>query len=106
MTVMGYLLDLYITGKECGRCEETRDKAEQRILELYGQNKIHTNYYHDSELNKSSVSDAVFFNALLLAGRYEKVFEKCKDIAPLGWSSSGNPKPLFVTFMMVLLSVV
>lgn len=41
---------------------------------------------------------------MLLGGRYEKVFEMCKGRGPLGWSSGENPKPVFVTFMMVVLS--
>lgn len=99
-----YLLDLYITAMECGRFEEVRDKAEQRIIELRGKSRIPENNYNNREQNTSSVSEGVLFNALLLGGRYEKVFEMCKGNGPLGWSSSENPKPVFVTFIMVLLS--
>lgn len=101
---MGYLLDLYITAMECGRFEEMRDKAEQRIMELRGKSRIPVSNYHDRERNTSSVSEGILFNALLLGGKYEKVFEMCKGNGPLGWSSSENPKPVFVTFMMVVLS--
>jgi ribonuclease HI len=101
---IGYLLDLYITAIECGRFEEVRDKAEQRITELQSKGKITVSDYYDGELNTSSVSRRVLFNTLLLGGRYEKVFEMCKGNGPLGWSSGENPMPLFVTFMMVLLS--
>lgn len=99
-----YLLDLYITAMECGRFDEVRDKAEQRIMELRGKSRIPANNYNNREQNTSSVSEGVLFNALLLGGRYEKVFEMCKGNGPLGWSSSENPKPVFVTFIMVLLS--
>ncbi|MHB8124586.1 MAG: hypothetical protein ACYDEJ_02905 [Desulfitobacteriaceae bacterium] len=99
-----YLLDLYITAMECGRFEEVRDKAEQRIMELRGKSRIPANNYNNREQNTSSVSEGVLFNALLLGGIYEKVFEMCKGNGPLGWSSSDNPKPVFVTFMMVVLS--
>lgn len=99
-----YLLDLYATAMECGRFEEVRDRAEQRIMELRGKSRIPVSNYYDRERNTSSVSEGVLYNALLLGGRYEKVFEMCEGNGPLGWSSSENPKPVFVIFMMVLLS--
>jgi len=101
---IGYLLDLYITAIECGCFEEIRDEAEQRIMELRGKSRIPVNNYHSREQNTSFASEGVLFNALLLGGRYEKVFEMCKGKGPLGWSSSENPKPVFVTFMMAVLS--
>jgi hypothetical protein len=101
---MGYLLDLYITAIECDCFEEVRNEAEQRIMKLRGKSRIPVNNYHSREQNTSFVSEGVLFNALLLGGRYEKVFEMCKGRGPLGWSSSENPKPVFVTFMMVVLS--
>lgn len=91
---MGYLLDLYATAMECGRFEEVRDKVEQRIMELRAKSRIPIKSYHNSEQNMSSVSEGVLYNALLLGGRYEKVFEMCKGNGPLGWSSSENPKPV------------
>jgi hypothetical protein len=101
---MGYLLGLYTTAVESGRFEEVRDRAEQRIRELRGKSRIPASNYRDSERNTSSVSDGVLFNTLLLGGKYEQIFEMCKGKGPLGWSSSENPKRIFVTFMMVLLS--
>ena len=101
---IGYLLDLYVTAIDCDRFEEVRGKTEQRIMELRGKSGIPASNYHNREQNESSVSEGVLINALLLGGRYEKVFEMCKGNGPLGWSSSENPKPLFVTFMMVVLS--
>jgi|GEM_PF-599154 len=101
---MGYLLDLYNTALECGRFEEVRDQAEQRIMELRVKSGTPVSNYYGGELNMSSVSKGVLYNALLLGGRYEKVFEACKGNGPLGWSSSDNPRPVLVTFMMVLLS--
>jgi len=101
---MGYLLNLYIAAIECGCFEEIRDEAEQRIMELRGKSRIPANNYHNREQNTSFASEGILFNALLLGGRYEKVFEMCKGKGPLGWSSGENPKPVFVTFMMVVLS--
>jgi len=99
-----YLLDLYITAIECDCFEEIRDEAEQRIMELRGKSRVPLNGYYNRGQNSSFVSEGVLFNALLLGGRYEKVFEMCKGKGPLGWSSSENPKPVFVTFMMMILS--
>ena len=69
-------------------------------MELRGKNRIPVSNYYDRERNTSSVSEGVLYNALLLGGRYEKGFEMCKGNGPLGWSSSENPKPVFVTFMI------
>ena len=101
---MSYLLDLYSSAIKCGCFEEIWNEAEQRILELRGNSGIPVNNYHNREQNRSFASECVLSNALLLSGRYEKVFEMCKSNGPLGWSSSENPKPVFVTFMMVVLS--
>ncbi|MDO9535568.1 MAG: hypothetical protein Q7J85_09635 [Bacillota bacterium] len=101
---MEYLLDLYYAAIECCCFEEIRDEAEQRIMELRGKSRVPDNNYYGNERNTSYASEAVLINALLLGGRYEKVFEMCKGKGPLGWSSSDNPKPLFVTFMMTILS--
>jgi len=101
---IGYLLDLYITAIESACFEEVREEAEKRITELQGKGRIPVSNYCSREQNTSFLSESVLFNALLLGGRYEKVFEMCKGNGPLGWSSSNNPKPVFVTFMMVALS--
>lgn len=101
---MGYLLDLYITARQCGCFEKIRDEAEQRIMELLNKNRVPANIYHSREQNASFTSEGLLSNALLLGGRYEKVFEMCKSKGPLGWSSSENPKPILVTFMMIVLS--
>lgn len=101
---MGYLLDLYITAIESTCFEEIRDEAEQRIMELRNKGRISVVNYHGREQNTSFITESVLINALLLGSRYEKVFEMCKGEGPLGWSSSENPKPVFVTFMMVVLS--
>jgi hypothetical protein len=55
-------------------------------MELRGKNRIPVSNYYDRERNTSSVSEGVLYNALLLGGRYEKVFEMCKGNGPLGWS--------------------
>lgn len=99
-----YLLDLYITAIECDCFGEIRDEAEQRIMELRDKSRIPANNYHNREQNPSFASEGVLVNALLLGGKYEKVFEMCKGKGPLGWSSSENPKPVFITFMMAVLS--
>jgi hypothetical protein len=99
-----YLLDLYVTSIECCCFEEIREEAERRIMELQGRGRIPVNDYSSREQNTSFLSENVMVNTLLLGGRYEKVFEMSKDNGPLGWSSSNNPKPVFTTFMMVLLS--
>lgn len=99
-----HLLDLYMTSIECSCFEEIREEVERRVMELQGKGRIPVNDYSSREQNTSFISENVMVNALLLGGRYEKVFEISKDNGPLGWSSSNNPKPVFTTFMMVLLS--
>lgn len=101
---IGYLLDLYISAIECACFEEIQDEAEQRVMELQGKGRIPESNYHNREQSASFATEGVLFNTLLLSGKYEKVFEMCKGKGPLGWSSSENPKPLFVTFMMAVLS--
>lgn len=81
-----------------------QDEAEQRVMELRSKSRVPVNNYHTREQSTSFASEGVLINTLLLSGRYEKVFEMCKGKGPLGWSCSENPKPLFVTFMMVVLS--
>lgn len=99
-----HLLDLYITAMEGGCFEEIRDEAEERIMELRDKSRIPQDGYPSRELNTSFASEGLLCNALLLGGRYEKVFEMCKGKGLLGWSSSDNPQPIFVTFMMIVLS--
>ena len=99
-----YLLDLYITSIECSCFEEIREEVERRIMELQSKVRIPVNDYSSREQNTSFISESVLVDALLLGGRYEKVFEMSKDNGPLGWSSGNNPKPVFTAFMMVLLS--
>lgn len=99
-----YLLDLYITSIECNCFEEIRENVERRIMELQGKGSVAAIDCCDGEQNMAFVSESVLFNALLLGGRYEKVFEMCQDEGQVGWSSGYNPKPVFVAFMMVILS--
>jgi hypothetical protein len=102
-----HLLDLYGAAIENDRFAEIRDEVEQRIEELYKDRPsltVYTCEEQSEEQEESSVSADLFYNALLLSGRYEKVLEMCKGEGPLGWSSSDNPKPIFITFMMVVLS--
>lgn len=101
---MRYLLNLYIAAIECGCFEKIKYEVEERILEVLVQRDIFTNSYYDSEKRRSFASKRILFNALLLGGEYEKLFKKCKNKSSLGWSSGENPKPLFVTFIMILLS--
>ena len=97
------LLDLYIVAIENDCFDEVRNEVEQRVAELY-RDRMPVTIYPNSEQQSSSVSVNVFFNALLLSGRYEKVFHMCKGKDPLGWSTGDNPKPLLITFMMMVLS--
>lgn len=99
-----HLLDLYITAMEGNCFEEIRDEAEERIMELREKSRIPQGGYPNRELNTSVASEGLLYNALLLGGRYEKVFEMCKGKGLLGWSSSDNPQPVFVTFLMIVLS--
>ncbi|WP_019006111.1 hypothetical protein [Cohnella laeviribosi] len=101
---MERLVDLYTTAIECGCFEEIREVAEQRMTELRSSSGTLSNNSYNRERHMAFVRDGVFFNALLLAGKYEEVFENCHKKGPLGWSSSDNPKPVFVAFMMMLLS--
>jgi len=101
---MKYLLNLYIAAIECDCFEKIKYEAEQRILEVLVQRDRFTNSCYYGEKSKSFASKRILFNALLLGGEYEKLFEMCKNKGSLGWSSGENPKPLFVTFIMILLS--
>jgi hypothetical protein len=97
------LLDLYIVAIENDCFDEVRNEVEQRVAELY-RDRMPVTIYPNIEQQSSSVSVNVFFNALLLSGRYEKVFDMCKGKDLLGWSTGDNPKPLLITFMMMVLS--
>jgi hypothetical protein len=100
------LVDLYLVAHEDGCFETVRSEAEARIDELLkaGQNG-HPGYsWHDSEQSAAWVSQGLLYNAWLLGGSYEKVFKKCQNQAPLGWSSGENPRPLLVAFLLAILS--
>jgi hypothetical protein len=99
-----YLLDLYMTAIECSCFEEIREMAEHRIMELQSRGRSPTTDYYDSERKASVLPESVLINALILGGRYEKVFEMCKGKGPVGWSSGDNPKPVFTALMIVALS--
>ncbi|XID93712.1 hypothetical protein ACF3MZ_04045 [Paenibacillaceae bacterium WGS1546] len=100
---MESLIDLYTTAIECGCFKDIHEEAEQRMAELRGSGGTLNNGY-DRERRKAFVRDGVFFNALLLAGKYEEVFENCRKIGPLGWSSTDNPKPVMVAYLLIVLS--
>lgn len=101
---MERLVNLYTTAIPCDCIQDICVEAEQRMAELRSSSGRRLNNGFNIEQNMAFVNDGVFFNALLLAGSYEKVFEICKKIGPLGWSSSDNPKHVFVAFMMMVLS--
>lgn len=101
---MRHLLDLYVTALECGSWEQMRDQAEQRMKELRGQGGTSAGSYYDRERAMSSVSEGLVCNAYLLGGRYEQVFDMCRNLDSLGWSSSDHPKPVFITFALAALS--
>jgi hypothetical protein len=100
------LVDLYLIAHENGCFETVRSEAEARIDELFkaGQNGRSSYSWHDNEQSVAWVSQALLYNAWLLGGNYAKVFEKCQDQAPLGWSSSENPRPYLICFMLAVLS--
>ncbi|MEB3102819.1 hypothetical protein [Ferviditalea candida] len=98
-----HILDLYIAAIECGRWEEMRDQAEQRIMKLRGKGRASAGYY-DRERQTSSVSEGIVCSVLLLGGRYKQVFEMCRNKGSLGWSSVDHPKPVVITFTMVVLA--
>jgi tetratricopeptide (TPR) repeat protein len=100
-----HLLDLYITAIECSCFEEIRDESEGRIMELLDKkDELRTSYNYFGEQHRASVSEGILANAMLLGGRYEKVFRMCEGRGSLGWSFRANPKFIFVTFMLVFLS--
>ncbi len=100
-----HLLDLYITAIECDCFEEIRDKAEERIMELLGKkDERRTSYNYFEEQHRAFVSEGTLANAMLLGGRYEKVFRMCEGRGSLGWSYRENPKFTFLTFILVFLS--
>jgi tetratricopeptide (TPR) repeat protein len=101
---MERLVDLYTTAIECGCFEEIREEAEQRMAELRSRSGTLSNNGYNRERHMAYVRDGVFFNALLLAGKYEEVFEHCRKAGPLGWSNSDNPKPVMVAYLMIVLS--
>jgi len=102
---ISYLLDLYGTAIECDCLETIQSQAEQRLWELFKQDRGHAAYsYHHADLSRAYLSDNVLYRALVLGGRYIELFELCKGKGSLGWSSGNNPKPFFVTFTMYLLS--
>ncbi len=102
---MNYLLDLYGTAIECDCLETIQNQAEQRLWELFKQDRGCVTYnHHHAELNRAYLSDNILYRALVLGGRYIELFELCKGKGSLGWSGGNNPKPFFVTFTMYLLS--
>jgi len=99
-----YLLDLYCTAIDCNCFETVRDQVEQRAWELYKQDRgLVPSYYH-SDLSRSHLPESLLYRVLILGGRYVELFELCKRKGSLGWSGGNNPKPYFVTYIMVLLS--
>ncbi|MGD8399640.1 MAG: hypothetical protein PVH64_01705 [Bacillota bacterium] len=101
------LVDLYLAAHEEGCFEAVRSVAEARIDELVkiGKDGCPIRYsWHDSEQNTAWVEPELLYNAWLLGGNYKRVFAKCRDQAPLGWSSGQNPRPYLITFMLKVLS--
>jgi len=102
---ISYLLDLYGIAIECDCLETIQNQAEQRLWELFKQDRGHVDYsYHHADLSSAYLSDNILYRALVLGGRYIELFELCKGKGSLGWSGGNNPKPFFVTFTMYLLS--
>jgi hypothetical protein len=98
------LVDLYLIAHEEDCFEEIRSIAEARIDELIKGGKDGRSSCFYSEQNYAWVSPELLYNAWLLGGNYEKVFEECQGQAPLGWSSGQNPRPYLINFMLAVLS--
>lgn len=98
------LLDLYLIAKEEDRFEEIKSIVEDRVIKLEKESWIVVNGYYCSEQDRTALSKGILPSALLLSGNYEKVLEMCTKKGSLGWSLPENPKPLLITFMMLILS--
>ncbi|MFO7877287.1 MAG: hypothetical protein R6U55_11975, partial [Desulfovermiculus sp.] len=101
---INYLLDLYVTAIECDCFKAVRDQAEQRLWELFKQDREPVCSYYHAELSRAYLSEGVLYRSLVLGGRYAELFELCKGKGSLGWSGGNNPKPFFIILIMVLLS--
>lgn len=95
---LNYLLDLYILAKKENCLDEVRMEAENRMEALRGDgNALGYGRF-------ASIDEGDYIHALLLGGKYEKVFDLCQGKGPLGWSSSAHPKPAMLLFLMDVLS--
>ena len=98
------LLDLYLIAKEEDRFDEIKSIVEDRVIKLEKESSIVVNGYYCSEQDRTTLAKGILPSVLLLSGNYEKVLEMCTKKGSLGWSLPENPKPLFITFMMLILS--
>ncbi|MFD1361929.1 hypothetical protein [Lentibacillus salinarum] len=96
-----YLLDLYILAEEENCLEEVRDEAEKRMTELKNEGSTPSGYIDNRH---AAIDEGDYIHALILGGKYERVFEMCQGKGALGWSSSSHPKPVMLTFLMDVLA--
>ncbi|MBW8351581.1 hypothetical protein K0H71_19375 [Bacillus sp. IITD106] len=101
---MNHLVELYVTAIKYESFDAIRELVEKRISQLQNAGMTGREGYSQDELRMSSVSDGIYLNSLLFAGKHELAFELCSGEGSVGWSYGENPKPIFITFLMVVLS--
>lgn len=94
---ISYLIDLYFNAIENNSFDEAQNQAEQRVMELYGEGIAYREFY-------VRVPDDMVYTTLLFGGKYQQVYEMCAGQGSLGWSSGANPQPVFVAYMMMILT--
>lgn len=98
------VVEMYLAASAGGKWETMRDRAERRMQELQDRGSGPAGSYSGSERQTAFVSKGLVHHILLLGGRYEQVFDKCRGKGSLGWSSSEHPKPALLTFMLAQLT--
>ncbi|WP_164667790.1 hypothetical protein [Virgibacillus doumboii] len=99
-----YLMDLYILAEEENCLDEVRDEAEKRMNELRDEGSTRGDIFIFTDERHAVMNEGEYILALILGGRYEKVFDMCQGKGALGWSYSTHPKPVMLTFLMDVLS--
>ncbi|MEW9676813.1 hypothetical protein ABRT01_11605 [Lentibacillus sp. L22] len=99
-----YLLDLYILAEKEDCLDEIRDEVENRMNELRDEGSVRGEIFRFTDSRHTTIDEGDYIQALILGGRYEKVFEMCQGKGSLGWSSAAHPKPIMLTFLMDVLS--
>lgn len=94
---VSYLFDLYCNAIDNNCFDEVRDQAEGRVMELYSEGIAYRELY-------TYVPEGVVYMTLLLGGKYRQVYEMCADGGSLSWSLGSNPRPVFVSYMLMILA--